>query len=268
MSLFSKLKNADTFGKFGNKFAKYSDSELMSLYKSGEADALAEFANRHPEIIQSQAWRTAKRLGNAPEDNLGDMWLSMDRSARNFKEDAGASPSTYIGGNLMNRGKERQVKQIEELEKQPNYDNINIQDNKDFDSGADMFDANKDIADKEAHIKEMKDMVAKLEAELAKTKLGKDKTGTDMVNAYKVADWKNAGKDNEKMNAGFARVDSGKDASFQPSYAKQSNVSDQDMANELGLGRETFVAQKKSMLDRLPPKLKAEILASLRGRAK
>lgn len=268
MSLFSSIKaGANKFGKFGARYANLTDEALMSAYQRGDADALAEFANRHPELMGGQLWSASKRMMNNPDDNAGDLWLAMDKAAKSYNGDNGASAKTWITKNANESSRHKQVKHIEDMQNNPNYDNLDLTDNKDFDSGMDALGANEDIATKEAHIAEMRDMLSKLEKELETAKLGNTgKTGKDVMNQYKLTDWNNAGKNKERMEQGLQRVDQGLDGSLQDNFKKSVAISDSDVATGLGQSPQAFKAQKQSMLDRLPTKLREEILASLRGR--
>lgn len=253
-SLFSQLKKANRFGNFGRRFSDMSDAELYKAYKEGNPDALAEWANRHQNVFGAKMWSRARKTNADPDDTAGSLWLDLDKAAKTFNEGAGANPTTYFDRTAeWNTGK-KVNSNMTESERTANYDNILSESDE---HGADILNTSR--TDIEAENKELKDMVAKLQAELSKIKVGKDgKTGADIMDQYRVADWENAETDMRRRTKALE----------EGGYDEASPITDSQVARQLGVSQPNFVYQKKSMLDKLPPKLKDEILAKLRGRVK
>ena len=273
-NLFSRLK-AGSFGSFGNKFDNVPDNALFARYQSGDPDALAEFANRHPDLLKGTARTASKRLGSTEDENLGDLWLAMHKAANSYDPSAGASAKTWASNQMNFNTKSNIRDKVDLSEKETSIDNAAQGMASRSTKGAEAGDAADALMSKQASenfnresdVAELRDMIYKLQKELEKIQYGAkgDKTGRDVMDAYKLADWRSADKELNTSEKLLALGDKGGHSSAGRAREHVAPIAESDVADELGDTRQTFRHKKQSMLDKLPTKLKEEILARLRG---
>ena len=84
-------------------YAALSDAQLAEQVRAGAPDAFGELCSRYLWLVRAKAGRFSGPTAPEKEDLLQEGFLGLYAAAGSFRQDGGASFSTYAGACIYNR---------------------------------------------------------------------------------------------------------------------------------------------------------------------